>query len=1665
MLKAQLQTLEMSNERALSIFNNMITEEQLSSLRQNNPTSTRGVKNFLKENDYWIKLLEDVFIFYYHTTNSRNFSDLMVATATFVKLRSNTAIISSDTIEKLEKYAKQLFQPNTQGVEEWYTSLKYALSKYEVFKESPVFTKVYKLITYAMAMSIFDGVGLPLEKFYTKIESEAIRKKYNMGPDFIHCLLSTLTFLIDRGAQCMKTGNMDPLFHSSSEYDKFFELYARLKRESSLLCNPSVHGIDVFTHYAEVKDAIEKGEAILKYSYGMDKVEKRLMSKLVNDIKMLDAEELTKRNARASRSAPFAVSVFGASSIGKSTFTEILFMHFGKLFNLPTQPEFKYTRNANAKYWDGFSTYQWCLNLDDIAFMHPDIASAGGDPSLMELIMAINQTCFVPDQADLADKGRTPMKCDLVIASTNTPHLNAHHYYSCPIALMRRLPFLIDLKVKEEFADSNGMLDSTKVPIQEDGAYMDVWEIELMKIVNVPSQGADPRIGARGKYVSAYKFTSIYKFLKCFGELAKKHRGNQAQVKESVVKMQNIELCKHCDIPTKHCICEELQSDDIFSMCKTPEIEVLLQEEVEDTEPKKKFSKFKFGKKSLQTEESIVLFQPTPNVHAEIQNLNEALERENDCWTLFWSLSWYDKIFTLWYAVLLMTYIYVPYAATFLDFFYPKVYIQRALLAPVFSLRFARTSMNILGARIQRHIGVPQIITAGAAIAVSFGVVYGIMKTFSKKYENTSTPSIMEETLQEVSSDLVLNEYKVIRYEDEKLFIMKLQGDDKLPVSSDASVPPIIGNTNSKTCEEDVKHTTGRMPKPTLTERINPWFKDAYTVTPLDITPVTKSFKGNLEGFDKNIERRCAYFTFQFQNKSRVARATNVKGHYWLFNMHCVPPENVKACMCNYMSVHNSGGVSNNFSFLFSTNEIFRYPEQDLAIVHIPQLPPGTDITHYFCEETLKGGHKGYYMSRDAQGYMWRLAIENIQYVPNCYSTALDQPIDIWCGYTRIPTVAGQCGSLLISQTREGPVILGIHVLGEGNSVGALRVTRQFLEANIPPCIDGSYSMLSSETKEQSIEDLGRRCPLRWLEEGSAVAYGTLAGFRNIGKSHVMKSLINEDMVEMGFENKYTAPVMGGWKPWHIAIKDMVAPAANVDSAILNECVLAFTNDILKELPVSELEQIMVYDDFTAINGAAGVAYVDKMNMKSSMGFPWRKSKKAFIQILEAQHGLEEPVTFTPEIMNRCHEYERRYKLGERVQPIFAGCLKDEPVSLKKAEMGKTRVFTCAPGDWSIVVRKYCLAFTRIMQRNTILFEAAPGTIAQSTEWERLYHFITKYGKDRMVAGDYKAFDKSMPAVVIKAAFQIIYNVCKAAGYTEDELRVVEGISEDTAFPIIDMNGDLCSFYGSNPSGHPLTVVINSLANALYMRYAYMLNGYDVATFKDNVALMTYGDDNVMSVSATAPNFNHTTIQNAMKHIGITYTMADKESESIPYIHIDDISFLKRKWVWDSEVDAFLAPLEMESIIKSLMINVVSDTITQEQQLIEVVGSAMREFFFHGRVVFEHWHQVLFKLLHDKELHMYIKESTFPSFDMLKTQFWNNSKHLDITYLRTASLQGNDIQDEEKSCEICESTLYDESILIELPNNRILCTMCILYQTEYCADCETLFQAGTQHVC
>jgi len=297
------------------------------------------------------------------------------------------------------------------------------------------------------------------------------------------------------------------------------------------------------------------------------------------------------------------------------------------------------------------------------------------------------------------------------------------------------------------------------------------------------------------------------------------------------------------------------------------------------------------------------------------------------------------------------------------------------------------------------------------------------------------------------------------------------------------------------------------------------------------------------------------------------------------------------------------------------------------------------------------------------------------------------------------------------------------------------------------------------------------------------------------------------------------------------------------------------------------------------------------------------------------------------------------------------------------------------------------------MQRNKFLFESAPGIEAQCKEWHTLYKYLTYFNESNCVFGDFKAFDTSMPPEFLLAAFDIIIRFHKLAGCSDEHLKVITGIMYDVVYAYVDIKGDLLQLVGKNPSGHALTVTINSVVNCLYMRYAYVLNNPDkiCTDFKDNVHLITYGDDNGMNVAEGCTWFNHVSISQALATIGVTYTMADKTSESVPYINISEASFLKRKFRYEADVDAYVCPLEPDSIIGSLMIGEASKFVSDQYQICCVMTAANDEWFWHGKEIFMEWHERLLLYIDHLWLDDYMP-CELASWDDLVKRYISNSE-------------------------------------------------------------------------
>lgn len=1477
-----------------------------------------------KDSDYLPKLIEDVYILIYNLGRCQSVRDAYMAVITYVKLRDPKSLMQTDVVKALMEYVTDLLSGNqAQSAEEMFSCARRYLDQYDELRKAPVFSKMYKLGMYALSFSLFEKLGVSFDRLrYTTIEAEAIRRKYHMGVDFVHTMLDTLLFLCERGYQCMKTGSLDPIYHGGSSYEKWFDKATKLRANAAYLAFPEAHGFTTFEYLADINDVIDQGESIHKHAVRMGAFERKLVGSLVAELRMIKSNMITKREAQKERDAPFAVLLYGGSSIGKSTLTKALFYQYGKTFDLPLDSEFKFTRNANANFWDGFNSTQWCVQLDDIAFMHPNQAT-GGDPTVMEMLQVVNNVPFVPDQASLEDKGRTPMRAKFVIATTNCEDLNAVHYFQTPLAARRRLPYILDVVTKPEFTRDECMLDSSATKVVE-GEWPNYWKITVKRIVPVGTK----RHGQRAKADVVEVFEEIDDFLAWFSRVAVEHDRVQRLVKDCDDGMKHIAICKGCYRVQTKCACMQAQAGEVVVA------------------------------------------------------------------TSWWRycLWWFLTCTFSWHCLG-----YIVRSSYFCDWYTTSdvpVERQRArMIAAGDAEERARGSH-----RVVRNFA---LALAGALAAWKLYSTITAVPEKEEEQERTSSRDHVDFGFTDHNSDECDGTCPTMAYsracqKDSPISPMEAYGracstwQAPAPVAQVMVVPPQSKDVGTRPVAQD--------------EKQNVWYKDTFELTTFDASPLTTSWN------DQTHEQVCGTVSRNAVNirvrrqldggqwKRTDCKAFCVGGNLYVTNNHNIPTD-----LCEVEAVLGpvSTGLKNAIKFQLGSSVVHRVPERDLVFFRCRAIPPKRDLRGLFSKDGIKGGvYKGTLVTRQEDGEIMKRQLDAYRYVGELnYSLARTSMGMV--GRTTPATRVGDCGGVALFETGKGPILAGIHACGDQDRptfTGIAQITRSDIEAAQAALkvtvVGEGRPVIDGETQAKSLGDLDKKSVARFIEQGSAQVYGSLDGFRARGRSDVVPTYIRDAVVEEGYPEKFDKPAMSGYEPWRNAMLEMVNPVTNMDQDILTECVESFKQDIERELPAEAWQEIHVYDDYTAMNGAVGVAYVDKMNRNSSAGNPYKKSKKFFLEPTEGLDGNLDAVKPNAEMQARINHIMGEYAAGRRYQPVFCGNLKDEARSLKKIATKQTRVFTGGPMDWTFVVRKYLLSVVRVMQKNKFVFECAPGTNATSTQWGEIRSYLVQHGEDRLVAGDYRQFDKRMCSDLILAAFDILRWMCERAGYRPEDLLAVDCIAADTAYPLVDFHGDLVMFFGSNPSGHPLTVIINGLANSLYVRYTYrVLNpAREVASFRSNVALMTYGDDNVFGVSERAPWFHHTSVQKALADISVGYTMADKEAESVPYIHIDEVSFLKRSWRWDSDLGAWAAPLDEESIGKMLTRVVKSDTLCPEAQAVAVMQSAHSEYFFYGKQIFEQKSEMFYRIVRKCELEPYVMESTFPSWNELFDRFWRSSQ-------------------------------------------------------------------------
>jgi hypothetical protein len=315
------------------------------------------------------------------------------------------------------------------------------------------------------------------------------------------------------------------------------------------------------------------------------------------------------------------------------------------------------------------------------------------------------------------------------------------------------------------------------------------------------------------------------------------------------------------------------------------------------------------------------------------------------------------------------------------------------------------------------------------------------------------------------------------------------------------------------------------------------------------------------------------------------------------------------------------------------------------------------------------------------------------------------------------------------------------------------------------------------------------------------------------------------------------------------------------------------------------------------VEGDGRMPFFSRMDPSTSLGFLLRDESVGKTRYIKYDGLNCEVDPFIYEIVN-----DRLAKARKNMASpvVWIDSMKDERRPIEKVKEKKTRIFSTGMFDHNICVRMYFGAFLIHVSENHMDKNVSVGiNLDNKRNSTTFYTLLERFGS-HWIAGDYSAYDKTLPYAACMAAIEVInkwYN-------DSDEDKRVRRVLAAGLFSGFRLAGS--NLYRADhgmPSGTPLTAVGNSVINSFLMRCVFALANHihgtgDLLLYDQHVIERYYGDDNLLRVTAKAGQFfNLATISMYMKvSFGMTYTNADKSEITEYFTPEERVTYLKRRF-------------------------------------------------------------------------------------------------------------------------------------------------------------------------
>lgn len=1303
------------------------------------------------------------------------------------------------------------------------------------------------------------------------------------GLDITEEIFCTIRTVWDVVSNCITEKSFGPLVGSTVKLQDLQATHSRLMADQEYYLNGT---------YARVRAGPDGGLAegatyileLTKHTTNVQEVQKRNKEKALcstyAQMLLQCAQAMNRVREKCTRvttrRTPYGALFIGRTGVGKSVVAIQFLRDALRIAGLPFSNEYIAWVNTAEAFMTTITNYTLGVILDDVANTRAEMQKTN---ELIDIIRISNSACTPVEKADLADKGTVFHNCQVFVATTNSPDLQASKVSIEPSAVLRRFKVHVRVRAKAQFSTQRErrdlpMLDPSKF---DAGIYTrsQLFSISTYVPISVTDeQGANPPQGEYRLLEGVPEWVEYGEMMKILAPRIREHFHSQEVYLSQMEADAELPLCPHGATTAPHCV--DCASEVPPLMEPEGEVAVQAGEQAPPLAPPPPrpegrgfWSMFSLPINEVDDGgDEFLVDTPESSPPASVERLvfgNELAARMEaqrsapqpmstrlrSWWEGVWNppapppavpqaVAWWEMLtkgkfpiedLFLQAPTAFGTCVMGLFPASFAALFTGFVYLCTPLAAGWLFTTYVATT---LGCVYTVCHGVYSYATHRIA-----GMPARELKKHLSQLATRRMAIIMSGVLLAVGT-IALTTGLLSRKREKEPVVVAPAGAPVVvnvaaPVPAPLEVVPTV--VNSVPTPSRLQEQGGHASVPDPVPRTNEWVKRELRC--VHVPRIPQHMTATRDQVMAKLSRQLFNVTIRYEKSEVVTQAWMPVTNYAVMPLHNFRRVSGELSPIKEM-VFTITGAQHGASFRCrSAPQLIEQVEgADLAVVYVGVGGTLANLMTYISDAPDEGEVCVEELSRVREGVQdYLVCSEKYRARPTtvrCVDRGWSYPGYIYNRQT--PSFQGLCGALLVT-AGQFPMVVGMHTMGrdggtDGRAVrlrpsellSAIEAVRRRCPDSGPPVFMESTQLFVPRGHEVKavVGELSEKSLLRETQPGTSfIPLGTLTNHtQNKPRTRLEESEYSDMVTECTRMPRTTAP-----NPTYgrsVNYKKCVDDMGSITQIPWDPFFLA-CEDYQTELTcilraVPDLRQMLrpLRDD-EVLSGVVGCASINAMNFSTARGFPFSGNKHSIYEWRNMSGEIFRVPT--GEFFQEVEDAKAILRRGERANFVFNSNQKDEA---KKIGATTCRVFEACPTPLIYLTRLYFLPIARLFSLFPLQTESAVGINASGPEWDTLARYVMEFSPDVVMAKDWSKFDKSQAYQETKRAFTLLIWVAQTFGeYSKDDIQIMWGLAEDTCRYIAQSLSDLRMNDGSNSSGNALTVIINDIVHSHRDRAAF----------------------------------------------------------------------------------------------------------------------------------------------------------------------------------------------------------------------------------------------------